>query len=76
MLNFQAPQEHSKEVGDCKQLIKTLVMGEYCKCSIFMTFLIKWDSKNENPSQPCCPVEVTEYLNVDFSFVAPAAVLS
>ncbi|XP_031475658.1 uncharacterized protein LOC116247605 isoform X2 [Nymphaea colorata] len=26
-LPVQVPQEHSKEVGDCKQLIKTLVMG-------------------------------------------------
>ncbi|CAK9157021.1 unnamed protein product [Ilex paraguariensis] len=27
VLNLQVPVEHSKEVGDCKHLIKTLVMG-------------------------------------------------
>ncbi|GAB4848475.1 hypothetical protein Ancab_003180 [Ancistrocladus abbreviatus] len=27
VLNLQVPTEHSKEVNDCKQLIKTLVMG-------------------------------------------------
>jgi hypothetical protein len=26
-LNLQVPPEHSKEVSDCKQLIKTLIMG-------------------------------------------------
>jgi hypothetical protein len=27
VLNLQVPVEHSKEVSDCKNLIKTLVMG-------------------------------------------------
>ncbi|KAF7129216.1 hypothetical protein RHSIM_Rhsim10G0212400 [Rhododendron simsii] len=27
VLNLQGPVEHSKEVSDCKNLIKTLVMG-------------------------------------------------
>jgi transformation/transcription domain-associated protein len=27
VLNLQVPVEHSKEVNDCKNLIKTLVMG-------------------------------------------------
>lgn len=27
VLNLQVPVEHSKEVTDCKNLIKTLVMG-------------------------------------------------
>lgn len=27
VLNLQVPVEHSKEVNDCKHLIKTLVMG-------------------------------------------------
>lgn len=27
VLNMQVPVEHAKEVNDCKQLIKTLVMG-------------------------------------------------
>lgn len=26
-LNLQVPLEHSKEVMDCKQLLKTLIMG-------------------------------------------------
>ncbi len=26
-LNLQVPPEHSKEVMDCKQLLKTLIMG-------------------------------------------------
>lgn len=29
VLNLQVPVEHSKEVGDCKNLIKTLVMGNW-----------------------------------------------
>lgn len=29
VLNLQVPVEHSKEVNDCKHLIKTLVMGNY-----------------------------------------------
>lgn len=28
-LNLQVPPEHSKEVMDCKQLLKTLIMGNY-----------------------------------------------
>lgn len=27
VLNLQVPVEHSKEVNDCKHLIKTLIMG-------------------------------------------------
>ena len=27
VLNMQVPAEHSKEVNDCKNLVKTLVMG-------------------------------------------------
>ena len=27
VLNLQIPVEHSKEVNDCKHLIKTLIMG-------------------------------------------------
>lgn len=29
VLNIQVPVEHSKEVSDCKHLIKTLVMGKF-----------------------------------------------
>lgn len=29
VLNLQVPVEHSKEVNDCKHLIKTLVMGNF-----------------------------------------------
>jgi len=37
VLNLQVPVEHSKEVNDCKNLIKTLVMGtEYYSRIIFL----------------------------------------
>lgn len=36
MLNLQVPVEHSKEVSDCKHLMKTLVMGN-CSSSILFS---------------------------------------
>lgn len=44
VLNVQTPVEHSKEVNDCKNLIKTLVMGNYAFPVIFI-LLVK-DSVN------------------------------
>lgn len=42
VLNLQGPVEHSKEVSDCKNLIKTLVMGNFLSSvpSPFQNYLL------------------------------------
>lgn len=38
VLNLQVPVEHSKEVNDCKHLIKTLILGNKSSLVIIILF--------------------------------------